>query len=148
MSSAVGFRVTVVDDRKEFANPVRFPEAVRTLATDYRRSFTEIRVRPSASIVIVTRGHVSDDAVLEEALKTPASYIGMIGSKTKVGAAFERLRADGVPADTLRRIRAPIGIDIGAVTPEEIAVSIVAELIHARRIPGSPLRFKHAAARS
>jgi len=142
IASMAGFRVTVIDDRPEYANAARFPEAVTTLASDFLAAFPQLRVRPSSSIVIVTRGHKADELVLGEAVKTEAGYIGMIGSRTKVAATFDRLIARGVPSGLLGRVRAPIGIDIGASTPEEIAVSIVAELIHDRRAPGAPLRFK------
>jgi xanthine dehydrogenase accessory factor len=142
IASIAGFRVTVIDDRPEFANPQRFPEASRTIAADFIGSFSQITLKPSSSIVIVTRGHTSDEMVLGAAVTTPAGYVGMIGSRKKVAATFERLMARGVPAETLRRVHTPIGLDIGAVTPGEIAVSIVAELIHARRSPGAPLRFK------
>ena len=142
VASTAGFRVTVIDDRPEFANPVRFPEAARTIASDFVESFTKIAVKPSSSIVIVTRGHKADELVLGVAVTTPAGYIGMIGSRKKVATTFERLIARGVPPDALRRVRTPIGLDIGAVTPGEIAVSIVAEIIHARRTPSAPLRHK------
>ena len=142
IAAVAGFRVTVIDDRPEFANPVRFPEAARTIAADFIESFTRIAVKPSSSIVIVTRGHSADELVLGVAVTTPAGYIGMIGSRKKVAAVFERLVARGIPAEALRRVRTPIGLEIGAVTPGEIAVSIVAELIHARRSPLTPLRFK------
>ena len=142
IASVAGFRVTVIDDRPEFANPQRFPEAVRTIAADFVASFAQIVLKPSSSIVIVTRGHKADETVLGVAATTPAGYIGMIGSRKKVAAAFERLIARGVPPDALRRVRTPIGLDIGAVSPGEIAVSIVAEMVHARRSPGAPLGFK------
>ena len=142
IAAAAGFRVTVIDDRPEFASPALFPDAVRTIAADFVEAFTHIAVKPSSSIVIVTRGHKADEMVLEAAAATPAAYIGMIGSRKKVAATFERLLARGVPSEALRRVRAPIGLDIGAVTPGEIAVSIVGELIHARRSPLAPLRFK------
>ena len=128
-----GFRVTVVDDRPEYANPERFPEAAGTLAVGFEECWGAIEVRPSASIVIVTRGHEFDERVLEGALQTPARYIGMIGSSAKVAATFENLRRRGVKAERLRQVHSPIGLDIGAVTAEEIAVSIVAELIAVRR---------------
>ncbi len=142
IASMAGFSVTVIDDRPEFANPERFPEAARTIVSDFVESFANIDIKPSSSIVIVTRGHKSDELVLGVAATTPAAYIGMIGSRKKVASTFERLAARGVPPELLRRVRTPIGLDIGAVTPGEIAVSIVAELIHARRAPGSPLGFK------
>jgi len=144
IAAMAGFRVTVIDDRPEFANQERFPEAARTIAADFVQSFTQIALKPSSSIVIVTRGHKADELVLGVAAATPAGYIGMIGSRKKVAAVFERLVERGVPAEALGRVRAPIGLDIGAVTPGEIAVSIVAELIHARRSPLAPPRFKSA----
>lgn len=142
VASTAGFRVTVIDDRPEFANPLRFPEAARTIAADFVESFNKITIKPSSSIVIVTRGHKADELVLGVAATTPAGYIGMIGSRKKVATTFERLIARGVPPDVLRRVRTPIGLDIGAVTPGEIAVSIVAEIVHARRTPSAPLRHK------
>ena len=142
IAAMAGFRVTVIDDRPEFANPEQFPEAARTIAADFVESFAQITIKPSSSIVIVTRGHKADELVLGVAVTTPAAYIGMIGSRKKVAATFERLVARGVPSDALRRVRTPIGLDIGAVTPGEIGVSIVAELIHARRAPLAPLKFK------
>lgn len=137
-----GFRVTVVDDRPEFANPRRFPEASRTLAIEFSSAFNEVVVGPSGFIVIVTRGHRSDEEVLEQAVKTPAKYIGMIGSRNKVLQAFRNLEERGIAPETLRRVHAPIGIDIGASTAEEIGISIVAELIHARRGGERPVRPK------
>ncbi|HTY58870.1 MAG TPA: XdhC family protein [Bacteroidota bacterium] len=142
IASVAGFTVTVIDDRPEFANPARFPEAARTIAADFIATFGEITIRSSSSIVIVTRGHKADEMVLERAVATPAGYIGMIGSRKKVAATFERLVARGVAPDLLRRVHTPIGLSIGAVSPGEIAVSIVAELIHTRRAPGMPLAFK------
>jgi xanthine dehydrogenase accessory factor len=144
IASMAGFSVTVIDDRPEFANPGRFPEAARTIVADFVESFASIDIKPSSSIVIVTRGHKADELVLGVAAATPAAYVGMIGSRKKVASVFERLTAHGVSPDLLRRVRTPIGLDIGAVTPGEIAVAIVAELIHARRAAGSPLGFKSA----
>jgi xanthine dehydrogenase accessory factor len=141
IAAIAGFSVTVIDDRPEYANAVRFPEAARTIASDFVESFKQISPGPSSSIVIVTRGHKADEQVLGAAVATQAGYIGMIGSRKKVAATFEHLLARGVPPEALRRVRTPVGLDIGAVTPEEIAVSIVAEMIHARRSPHSPLRF-------
>jgi len=142
IASMAGFRVTVIDDRPEYANAVRFPDAVETMASDFLAVFPRLDVRASSSIVIVTRGHKADELVLGESVKTEAGYIGMIGSRKKVAATFDRLIARGASPGALQRVRSPIGIDIGAATPEEIAVSVVAELIHARRAPGAPLRFK------
>lgn len=141
-AATAGFRVTVVDDRDKFANPQRFPEAVQTLATTFLESFSRLTIRPSTFIVIVTRGHRYDEDVLEQALKTSAKYIGMIGSKRKVLTTYEHLAGRGVSTEALERVYAPIGIDIGAVTAEEIGVSIVAELIKVRRGEHSPLEHE------
>lgn len=141
-ASMAGFRITVVDDRDKFSNPQRFPEATRTLATDFLESFSRLTIRPSTYIVIVTRGHRYDEDVLEQALKTSAKYIGMIGSKRKVLTTYEHLAERGVSAEALDRVYAPIGIDISAVTAEEIGVSIVAELIKVRRGENVPLEHE------
>jgi xanthine dehydrogenase accessory factor len=128
-----GFRVTVIDDRPEYANARRFPEAHRTLAVGFDASWDQLQITPSTSIVIVTRGHRFDERVLERALDTPAQYIGMIGSKRKVAATYGNLAARGVSWSRLQMVHAPIGLDIGAVTAEEIGISITAELIARRR---------------
>lgn len=132
-ASLVGFRVTVVDDRPEYANAQRFPEAVRTLAVDFTEAFDQISIFPSTYVAIVTRGHRSDEEILEQALKRPAKYIGMIGSKRKILTTYEHLLERGISAESLKRVHAPMGLEIGARTAEEIAVSIVSELIALRR---------------
>lgn len=137
LAHRVGFRVWVIDDRPEFANRERFPDAERIRVTAIDQAFREIDVTPNAYIVIVTRGHVHDHQALGEALKTQPAYIGMIGSRRKRDIIFRALREAGVPDELLDRVHSPIGIDIGAETPEEIAVSIVAELIAVRAAGGS-----------
>jgi xanthine dehydrogenase accessory factor len=132
-ASMAGFRVTVVDDRPEYANAGRFPEAYNTLAVNFDAAWSALKVRPATSIVIVTRGHAYDGQVLERAVQTTAGYIGMIGSKRKVIAKFEELLKRGISRELLRKVHAPIGLAIGAMTAEEIAISITAELIAARR---------------
>jgi xanthine dehydrogenase accessory factor len=132
-AAMAGFRVTVIDDRKEYANPQRFPEAARTLACFFEEAWDALRITRSTSIVIVTRGHKFDELILEQAIRTPARYIGMIGSGRKVLATYRHLRERGVAQADLERIRAPIGFRIGAVTAEEIGISIAAELIAVRR---------------
>jgi xanthine dehydrogenase accessory factor len=132
-AAMAGFRVTVIDERPEYANPGRFPEAFRTLAVGFEASWSQMKVRSSTSIVIVTRGHKFDAQVLEQAVKTPARYIGMIGSKQKVLTTFSNLVNRGIPKERLRNVRAPIGLSIGAATAEEIGISITAELIAVRR---------------
>jgi xanthine dehydrogenase accessory factor len=132
-ATMVGFSVTVVDDREKYANPHRFPEAAQTIVSDFSAAFSKLNVKPTSYVVIVTRGHSYDELVLEHAVKTPAKYIGMIGSKRKILATYEHLIARGIPAERLKSVHAPIGIDIAAATAEEIAVSIIAELIRVRR---------------
>ncbi len=132
-AAIVGFEITIVDDREKYANPNRFPEAIYTIAADYNSVFDKLNVTPSTYIVIVTRGHRYDEIVLEQALKTQAKYIGMIGSKHKVFTTFQHLREKGFSEAQLKRVHAPIGINIGASTTEEIAISIVAEMICIRR---------------
>jgi len=146
-SSRAGFRVTIVDDRKEYANPQRFPEAVCTIAGDFLEVFAGLTVKPSTYIVIVTRGHRSDEEILEQAVKTPAKYIGMIGSKRKVLTTYEHLLERGVSIQALKRVHAPMGIEIGATTAEEIGVSVVSQLIAVRRSERSPYVDKSDAAR-
>ncbi len=137
-AALAGFRVTVVDDRPEYANARRFPEAHRTLAVGFDASWDSIRIRESTSIVIVTRGHKFDERILERAVQTPARYIGMIGSRRKVTATFEHLVGRGTPRELLKNVRSPIGLEIGALTAEEIGISITAELIAVRRGVLSP----------
>jgi xanthine dehydrogenase accessory factor len=137
-AAMAGFRVTVIDDRPDYANLQGFPEAYRTLAVGFDHSWKELQTTPSTSIVIVTRGHKFDERVLERAVHTRARYIGMIGSKRKVVSIYANLVARGISRDLLRSVRAPIGLGIGAVTAEEIGISITAELIAARRGVVSP----------
>jgi xanthine dehydrogenase accessory factor len=133
IATIAGFSTTVIDDREEFANTERFPGASRVLASEYGKAFSKIDVKSSTFVVIVTRGHQSDELVLENAVRTRARYIGMIGSKRKVIATFKNLIERGLPVTDLKKVHAPIGLDIGAVTAEEIAVSIAAEMVRVRR---------------
>jgi xanthine dehydrogenase accessory factor len=133
LASASGFTVTIVDERQEYATPLRFPEAVRTIGKPWGDAFSDLSITPSTSVVILTHGHQSDKEVLRLALNTPARYIGMIGSGRKVAATYDGLRNEGISVESLKRVHAPIGLEIGAVTADEIAVSIVAELIRERR---------------
>jgi xanthine dehydrogenase accessory factor len=134
MGKLCGFKIAVIDDRAEFASTERFPEAEFVLAEDFTRSFSKLKIDKSSYIVIVTHGHKHDEVVLEWAVGTPAKYIGMIGSKTKNEAIFSHLRGRGISKEQLDRVHAPIGLEIEAQTPEEIAVSILAELIKVRRL--------------
>jgi len=135
MGKLLGFKIAVIDDRAEFASADRFPEADVLLAEDFTKSFPRLKIDKSSYIVIVTRGHQHDELVLEWAVGTPAKYIGMIGSKTKVEAIFSHLLAKGISKEQLDRVHAPVGLKINAQTPEEIAVSILAEVIKVRRSP-------------
>ena len=128
-----GFDVTVIDDRENYANRERFPEAQQVIVDDFEKAAAQISPNESSYIVIVTRGHRDDMRVLRWAVQTQAGYVGMIGSKRKTIAIFKELQQQGLPAALFERVHAPIGLDIGAITPEEIAVSITAELIAKRR---------------
>jgi len=133
MAAMAGFRVAVVDDRAEFASQERFPEASEIFTCQSEEAFTRLDPGPTHYLVSVTRGHLHDREVIEHALKCPAAYIGMIGSRRKVKLLWEDLKARGVEPQALERVHAPVGLKIGAETPAEIAVSILAELIQTRR---------------
>lgn len=132
-ASSAGFEVTVVDDRSSYATTERFPTAQEVLAGDFGEAMRKTDPTESSYIVIVTRGHRDDMRILRWAVQTRARYVGMIGSKRKVIEIFKTLRQEGVPEHLFERVHAPVGLDIGAVTPEEIAVAITAELIAIRR---------------
>jgi xanthine dehydrogenase accessory factor len=128
-----GFDVTVIDDRDAYANRERFPEAQQVIAEEFDQATAKITISEHSYIVIVTRGHRDDMRILRWAVQTPARYVGMIGSKRKTIAIFKELQQEGLAGQLFERVHAPIGLDIGAITPEEIAVSITAELIARRR---------------
>ena len=128
---AAGFAVTVVDDREEFADPRRFPGATVVLSP-FDGALERLSVDDASYVVIVTRGHTHDIDVLLQALHTPARYIGLMASRSKRARIQQALREDGFDDDAFARVHSPIGLDIGAETPEELAVSIVAELIQVR----------------
>jgi len=133
-AKSLNFRVTVCDDRAEFAKKERFPDADNIIVESFESVFDRIAINKNSYIVIVTKGHKWDEIVLEKAVKTAAKYIGMIGSKRKTLTILKRLSKKGVPEEAMRRVYSPIGISIGAVTPEEIALSIVCELVKIRRL--------------
>ncbi len=135
LAKRVDFKVVVIDDREMFANRDRFPEADEIRVTEFEKCFDQLPIDDSSYIVIVTRGHLYDGVILEQAVNTHARYIGMIGSKKKISLLYQNLMKKGVSKSTLDRVYAPIGIDIHSETPEEIGVSIVAELIKVRREP-------------
>jgi xanthine dehydrogenase accessory factor len=128
-----GFDCIVTDDREAYANAERFPNALQVIAKDFDRAFNEIAPSESSYIVIATRGHRDDMRVLRWAVETPARYIGMVGSRRKAITVFRELTREGLKPELFDRVHSPVGLDIGAVTPEEIAVSVVAELIAMRR---------------
>jgi xanthine dehydrogenase accessory factor len=132
LAELVGFYVIVIDDREEFANRERFPEADEIIVEDFHRIFDRIKFNGTEFVTIVTRGHAYDADVLKETLKRPARYVGMIGSRRKVKIVFDYMRECGFDEKTIERVHAPIGLSIHAETPQEIAVSIVAELIQVR----------------
>jgi xanthine dehydrogenase accessory factor len=127
--SLAGFKAVVIDDRVEFASPSRFPDADEVIVSPFHGSFDALNISPSTYIVIVTRGHTYDRDVLSIALQKQAGYIGMIGSTRKRDKIYESLIQEGYSKEMLDRVYCPIGLMIGAQTPEEIAISIVAQLI-------------------
>ena len=131
-ASAAGFGVGIVDDREAFANLQRFPMALEVF-TSYEKAFETIRPNASTYLVIVTRGHKEDMRVLSWAVRTEARYVGMIGSKRKVLSVYKALEQEGYQPEEFERVYAPMGLEIGALSPEEIAISIVAELVAVRR---------------
>ena len=132
-AAAAGFRVVVIDDRAEYADPARFDGGIAVLAADLESALARYPVTAADAVVIATRGHRNDAMILERVAASPAGYVGLLGSRRKKEVVTKGLTAAGVPAHTLQRVRVPVGLAIGAVTPEEIAVSVVAELIAWRR---------------
>ena len=135
-----GFRVTVIDNREAFANKERFPEAAEVHAAEYGDVFPLLSITESSYVVIVTRGHRDDMRVLRWAVNTPARYIAMIGSRRKTISVVKELEKDGIPRAAFDKVSAPMGLEIGAVSPEEIAISVAAEMIAMRRIPDGDWR--------
>jgi xanthine dehydrogenase accessory factor len=143
IATMVGFKTVVIDDRPAFANKERFPMADATLVEDLTTVFERLNIDDQSYIVAVTRGHQHDEPVVEQAIRTSARYIGMIGSKRKITRMWKKLIERGADRDRLAQVHAPIGLEIGADTPEEIAVSIVAQLIQARRGPKDRKRLSN-----
>ena len=133
LCSMLGFSVTVIDDRESFANRERFPDADEIIAGNYEEIFPKLPVNSTSYLIIVTRGHRDDMRVLRWAATTPAAYVAMVGSRRKVISVVRELVREGMDPELFRRVHAPMGLDIGAVTPEEIAVSVAAEMIAVRR---------------
>ena len=135
IGALLGFRVTVLDDRPDFATPERFPDAERVVRADFSDPFRDVPIHERSHLLLVTRGHRYDYDCLVRALRMDPlpAYIGMIGSRRRVRATFVQLLDDGIPRERLRVIHAPVGLDVGAETPEEIAVAVAAELVMVRR---------------
>ncbi len=133
LAAYANFRVVVVDDRAEFASADRLPDADQVEVVDsFQNVFSRLGLDEDSYVVIVTRGHAHDRAVLGQALKTKARYIGMIGSRRKIGLTYQALLSEGFSREDIERVHAPIGLPIGGETPEEIGVSIIAEMIQVR----------------
>src|SRR5213083_393765 len=132
-AAAAGFRVIIIDDRPEYADASRFADGIAVLAADVDTALTRYALTTDDAVVIATRGHRNDALILEQVAISPAGYVGLLGSRRKKAVVTKGLKAAGVPAKSLQRVRVPVGLPIGAVTPEEIAVSVVAELIGWRR---------------
>ena len=148
VATSAGFAIGIADDRAAFANSERFPMASE-IYTTYEDAYAKIKPNPSSYLLIVTRGHKDDMRVLAWAVRTGARYIGMIGSKRKVLSVYKALEREGYAAEEFARVHAPVGLDIGALSPEEIAVSICAELIAIRRnaqnLPHKTVKLAQAA---
>lgn len=145
-----GFRIHVVDDREKFANRDRFPGAESIAVDDIGTWLHRAELPPSASVVVVTRGHTHDFDAIRALAARDLRYLGLIGSRAKVARIFDALDAEGMPAECLERVHAPIGLNIGAITPAEIAVSILAELIairHGRDVSALSMKWQRQRSR-
>jgi xanthine dehydrogenase accessory factor len=140
IATLAGFSTSIVDNRAAFANAERFPEAEATYAEEYEDVFSKLPVNSSSYVIIVTRGHRDDMRVLRWAVNTPAKYIAMIGSKRKTISVVQELEKEGIPREAFDKVFAPMGLEIGAELPEEIAISVVAEMIAVRRAPDTDWR--------
>jgi xanthine dehydrogenase accessory factor len=133
LAYSLGYRVYLVDDRPEFCNEERFPYAEERVIETYDKWTDHLDLNVNSFVVVATRGHRFDDMALESALKTRARYIGVLGSRRKTIMIYRRLLQQGVPLERIKEVYAPIGLNIGAVEPEELAVSIMSEIIMVRR---------------
>jgi xanthine dehydrogenase accessory factor len=140
VATLAGFSTSIVDNRDSFANRERFPEADEIFAEEYEDVFSKLTVHESTYLIIVTRGHRDDMRVLRWAATTQARYVAMIGSKRKVISVVKELEKDGLSREQLDRIYAPMGLELGAISPEEIAIAVAAEMIAVRRNPKSNWR--------
>ena len=129
LAKPLGFRLFITDDREEFANRERFPHADILVASRPEEALAQLPINPNTFIVVATRGHRHDNVALEAAARTPARYVGLMGSKRKTVLIYEDLIRNGVPIERVKEVRSPVGLDIHARTPDEIAVSIIAEIL-------------------
>jgi xanthine dehydrogenase accessory factor len=142
VAATLGFRIYVIDDRAQFSNKERFPEAVDTIVADFDKGLNEVPVNKNTFILVATRGHRYDDLGLEAAINTQARYVGLLGSKRKTLLIYKHLAKKGIPLERLKQVHAPVGLGIGAITPEELAISILSEIIMLRRGgKGGPLKM-------
>jgi len=145
IAQMLGFRVLVTDDRPEFANRERFPMAEDTNVAPYDKGLDAFHITKNTAIVIGSRGHHFDDLATELAVRTPATYVGLLGSKRKTVMIYEALLKRGISPERLKQVHSPIGLDLGGRTPEEIAVSIMAEIIAFRHNrPGGSMKIEEA----
>jgi xanthine dehydrogenase accessory factor len=142
IAEEVGFRVHVADDREKFANAERFPTAIEIVVDDIPAWIARATIPVHAYVVVVTRGHTNDLEAMRVLAPRELRYLGLIGSRAKVARIYDQLTTDRMPADQLTRVHAPIGLDIGAVTPQEIAVSILAELIAVKHGKAHPTSLR------
>jgi xanthine dehydrogenase accessory factor len=149
LADFLDFHVAVIDDREEFADPQRMPEADEVICDDYEAALDRYTINANTSIVLVTRGHKQDEVSLRRCLGRGAGYLGMIGSKRRTATVLKHMQDEGYDPDELAKVRTPIGIDIGAETPEEIAISIMAEVImHRRGGTAKPMYHRRAPVRA
>jgi xanthine dehydrogenase accessory factor len=147
LAADAGFVVTVIDDRPDYADPALLPGASTVICDEIGAALDRAPIGAQTSVVLVSRGHKQDELALRHAVLRPAGYVGMIGSKRRTSAVLHHLEAEGYPREALDRVRTPIGLDIGAETPEEIAVSILAEIILVRRGgTGQPMYYRRGEA--
>jgi len=149
LADFLDYHVAVLDDREDFADPELLPEADEVICDDFEAALDRFPINANTSIVMVTRGHKQDELSLRRCLGREAGYIGMIGSKRRTAAVLDHLREEGFDAEELGKVRTPIGLAIGAETPEEIAISIMAEVVMLRRGgDGAPMYHRRGAERS
>ena len=141
LAQPLGYQFYIVDDRPEFANADRFPGAAATIVSSYDTGLNDIPINANTAVVVATRGHKYDDMAVEAAVRSPAGYVGILGSRRKNLLIFEELFRKGIPEERIRAVQAPVGLDLGGRTPEEIALSIMAEIV-AVRLGGSGASLK------